>query len=362
MIALAGLTSEVLAGAPRWGCKISSWLGSTFLRDVPIVSGKLTSKTTTDVLHTLSITVRRFDHGFDWRPGSDPLHPLARYGQELDVSVLVGSAVSDQVWTVRKARVLITDWDDDDNGNVVVTGESRLRRIKDDRPAVPLVPATGGTLASEALRILPPGMGLAVDATLADRAVPSTMVWGTDRLAALQDIATAWPALLRVDTWGQIVMAAPLPQVPTPVLTLTDGKGGTVVAVPRSDTRSGSANRIVARSSASGAEDVQAVAEQATGPMAVTGPYGAVTTEWSSPLLGNVAQAQAAAATMLARSLVSAAILPVVHAPDPRLELDDPVAVVRRGEPLWGWVTGTELPLTVSDIGSGQRTDVGVGT
>jgi len=184
------------------------------------------------------------------------------------------------------------------------------------------------------------------------------MAWSDSRLAALQEIADAWPALLRTDEWGQVAFRAPLPALPSPVLTLTDGERGTVVGVGRSDTRDGAFNQVVARSSASGVEDVQAVASQVTGPMAVAGDYGPVTRIWSSPLITTRTQAQRSAQTMLASSLLPATSVPVTCAPDPRIDLDDAVEVWRDGERFWGWVTGYDLPLTVSD--GEMRIDLGV--
>jgi len=366
MRVLDGLSDEVLSGSVSWGCRVASWLGSTWLGDVPVVSGRVVSRvprSAGDVQHTLTLAVPRAD-GRDWRPGIDPGHPLARFGQQLDVTVLVGSSVTGQVWEVHVGRFLVTGWDDDDAGTVSVSGESLLRRVAEDRPATLRAPVPGGTMASEARRIMPPGIGLSVDPTLSDRTVPSSMAWSTDRLAALTEIADAWPALLRIDEWGQVVMRAPLPAVPSPIVTLHDGARGTLVSAPRADTRDDAPNRVVARSSAAGTEDVQAVAEVTSGPMRISGPYGAVTREWSSPLIATTAAAKAAASTMLRRLTDPSRSMSALVAPDPRLQLDDPVALVTtrddQAETVWGWVTGIDLPLTVRDIGEGMRLDVAV--
>jgi hypothetical protein len=240
-----------------------------------------------------------------------------------------------------------------------------LRRVSEQKLTGATVPAAGGTLASEARRLLPVGVSAGFDPALVDRPVPS-MEWTSDRLAALQEIADAWPALLRTDEWGQVQFTAPLAVTPRPVLRLVDGmpyrglpgdQRGTVVGVDRSDTREGVYTEVVARSSATGVE-IEAVARQLTGPMAATGPYGVVTREWASPLLGSQQAAQASAETMLRNSLVPARVLPVMHVADPRITLDDPVEVVRDGMRDRGWVVGYDLPLTVND--GLMRTDVGV--
>lgn len=359
-----GPPDEVLAGAVGWRCVVSSWLGGRLLSaDVPVSRGRITAAVAQQgVTERLALTVPRRDGEMDWRPGDDATHPLARYGQELQVSIVTSSTVTGQEWETRVGRFVITEWDDDE-ASVSVTGEGMLRRVSDDKLTSPMAPLDGGTLMSEARRLLPLGMSAAFDPALVDRACPAGMAWSEDRLAALQEIANAWPARLRTDEWGQVQFLAPLPMVPSPVLTFTDGERGTLVSAPRSDTRTGSHNRVVARSAAAGTEDVQAIAEVTAGPMSVTGPYGPVTRVWSSPLIRDVSQALAAAQTMLRSSILPTRSIPVQAAADPRVALDDAAAVVRSAgtdaqETPWGWVTGYDLPLTVED--GDMRVDVGV--
>lgn len=361
-----GAPDEVLSGSCGWFPVVQSWLGGALLSgDVPVIGGRVTAQVTQDIPERLSLTVPAQTvvdgRPFSWRPGADPSHPLARYGQELQVSVVVtSSAVTDGAgeWETRVGRFLITDWSDGDDGTIDVTAEGRLRRVQDALLTSPTQPAAGATLASEARRLLPAGVSAAFDPALVDRACPAGMAWSESRLEALREIADAWPALLRTDEWGQVIFRAPLPDVPAPVLTLRDGDRGTVETVGRSDTRDGAYNQVVATSSASGVEDVQAVASQASGPMAIDGEYGLVTKRWSSPLITSSAQALRSAQTMLASSLLPATSVPVVCAPDPRIDLDDAVEVLRDGERMWGWVTAYDLPLTVGD--GPMRVDIGV--
>ena len=195
-----------------------------------------------------------------------------------------------------------------------------------------------------------------------DRACPRSMEWGEDRIGALYEIADAWPARLREDEWGQVVLLPPLSGVPVPVLSLSDGVGGTVVSAPDADSRAGGWNRVVARSSRDGV-DVQGLAEVSSGVRSVYGPYGAVTRFFSSPLLSSRLQCEAAAASLLAESSRRSRVLEVSMAPDPRLDLDDAVEVFTdRGTAwesrYWGYVVGYDMPLTVVD-GAG-RVNVGV--
>lgn len=359
----AGPPDEVLAGACFWWPRVTSWLGGQLLApQIPVRSGHVTGKVDDEIIESLTLTVPRYAAAasegdvIDWRPSSADA-PLARFGQSLDVSIVVMSVITGTIWETRIGRFQIADWDDDDAGTISVKAESMLARARDDKLLT--LSSPNGTLMSEARRLLPPGMGASFAAALVDRACPASLSWSKDRLKNLQEIASAWPALLRVDEWGQVVFAAPLPSVPTPILTFRDGEGGTLIGAPRADSRADAANRVVASSSATDAADVQGVASVTAGPMSVNGSYGVVTKEWSSPLIVTMSQANASAATMLANSVRPAQSVPVRIAPDPRIELDDAIEVLRDGDqPLWGWVTGYDLPLTTED--GDMRVDVGL--
>lgn len=330
---LDGPPDEVLAGACTWRPRVTSWLGGRLLAaEIPVSGGRITGDVGDDIIETLSITVPRAAAPapgadvFDWRPES-PDHPLAKFGQILDVTILVGSVVTGEVWEIRRGRFQIKDWDDDDDGTITVKAESLLARPRDDK--LKQLSSPTGTLISEARRLLPGGMGASFDPELTDRPVPATMSWSKDRLKNLQEIADAWPALLRIDPWGQVYFRAPLPTVPVPVLTLRDGDGGTLISAPRSDTRTGVYNEVLTSTSSSDKADIQGYAAVTAGPMSVNGDYAVVTKEYSSSLLEDKAQLDAAAATILANSTRAALAIPARIVPDPRLELDDPVQVLR---------------------------------
>jgi hypothetical protein len=392
----SGPPDEVLAGACTWKARVSSWLGGRLIAaTIPIASGRVTGKVADDsdddVIETLSMNVPRWAAPtvgadvIDWRPGASTTHPLARYGQTLDVTILVGSVITGTVWETHIGQYQIKEWSDDDGGMISVSGESRLARARDDVLLVPTSPL--GTLMSEARRLAPAGMGVSFDPALIDRTCPPAMSWSGSRLAALREIARAWPAVLRVDSWGQIVFRAPLPAVPAPIVTLKDGRGGTLIAAPRADSRDGAYNQVVATSSKSDAADISGIASVTSGPMNINGDYGVVTKKWSSPLLETTAQANAAAQTILANSTRPAQAIPARIAPDPRLELDDAVEILRgptghmatvaasgsipahrvwveddsAAAPVdksWGWVTAWDLPLTTDD--GDMRVDVGL--
>lgn len=359
-------TTEILAGAAGWRPVGASWLDGRLLAEsVPIIDGKLSAVASQQVPERVTFTVPEWADGFSWIPGDNPDHPLARFGQEIDLAIDVTAPVTGSVTTSRLGRFRVQDWQyDDAAGTVEVTALGRLQRPAESKFITPEVPRADGTLATEFRRLMVAGVPVWFDPALEDRPCPQSFQWPEDRLDALYEIATAWPARIRVDRWGTVQVLAPLPAVPDPQWFLTDGEAGTVVSAPRSDTRDGSYNVVVGTSSATdsaGMDPVRAVAVQRTGPMAATDDgtgYGRVVRRYSSPLVTNAEQMQAAVDTLLADSIRPSVVQTVRCAPDPRIWLDDAVSVTRGGVTSWGWVVAIELPLTVD--GGLMRIDVGV--
>ena len=353
------LDETALAGALTWESTVSSWYGGRWLADVPVESGQVTWSTRSEVPGVLNLTVPRLAAGRDWSPGRDEAHPLARMGQELVVTLTVGSPVSGRSWARRLGRFIIISTETV-GGQVRVVARSLTQRMEDDRLTSPMPIRAAATLASEARRIVPPRLGL-VTTGLTYRAAPQ-ITWGESRIEALQEIAKAWPARLRETSEGQIALLPPLPTGPVPVVTLRDGEGGTVVGAPRTSTREGVYNRLVVRgtdSDDSGRPTVQVIHDHTVGALATHGEYGTVTRFFSSPLITTYAAADATAQTMLADSLRPSTTLPVTLAPDPRLELDDPVRVITEDGDDTGFISGLTIPLTIND--GDMRLDVEVG-
>lgn len=360
-----GPSSTVLAGAVGWAPTASAWLdGRCLATSIPLLTGKLTVSGDSQIPESVSFTVPALEGSTSWVP-TEPTSPLARYGQAIDIGINVVHPVTKEATWTRLGRFRVHDWSYDDvAGEVSVDCTGVLSRVAEHRFLAPAVPRASATLATEFRRLMPPGIPVSIDAGLTDRACPRSFQWNQDRLDALYDIADAWPARLRTDQYGQVHLLPPLDDVPTPVLTLTDGVGGTVVSAPRSDTREGMANVVVASSSntdATALDPVSGVASITTGPLAAHrdgSGYGYVVEYFSSPLITTARQARAAARTRLANVSRPAVVRTVTCAPDPRIDLDDAVAVVRDGVTEWGWVVGYELPLTVD--GGAMRIDVGI--
>lgn len=344
----SGPSTSALASAASWVPKVTSWLGAALLaEDVPISSGRVVWNASAKVPDSLTIVVPRYSAGRDWMP-TTATSPLARYGQQLDVTVMVAGV------DVRLGRFQIIDWDYDE-ATITVKGAGLLQIAADSRLLDPTSPRDDATLKSEFVRLLPEQMAVQFDPALVNRSCPVSMSWDEERIDALYDIVAAWPAVIRMDSWGQVLVKPPV-EASTPELTLTDGVNGTVVSVPRSDTRDGVYNIVKASSSADGVE-ASATAAQTSGPMAVQ-TYNPVPRFFSSPLLTTEAECIATAQALLATSMRRSSVLNVTMAPDPRIELDDSVEVLREGFRDWGVVLGVDMPLTVRD--GEMRVDVGV--
>lgn len=375
----AGAPESVLAGPCGYRSTAASWRGGTLLASsIPISSGRAVWRAAQDVPDTVSLQVPRIVDGFDWLPGEDDyLHPLAKMGQEIVVTVIVTSALTGKEYETQIGRYQIQDVEERTPGLVEVRGAGVLQVVGDDKLPTPTAPRAAGTLFSEFRRLMPSGVGVSIDAALVDRACPQSLAWSEDRLAAAQSIADALPALLRSDATGQVVLRAPLPDNPTPVVVISDGATSpsntynTLVGKTIKQTRDGIYNSWVARGTVTDdptRPPVYAMKDQTTGPFAVDAAgFRTRRAFFASPLLTTEAECLAAATTKLRNGLARSAVIPFEMASDPRLELDDAVEV-RSGfdaaASTWdmdivGHLVSIDLPLTYSD--GAMRGEVGVG-
>jgi hypothetical protein len=357
-----GPDPAVLATSAEWRVVVSSWQGDDLRAEaLPVVSGTWSADATQQVPEQLTITVPTGAYA-EWIPGTDTTHPLARYGQVLDVSIIVSSADGQRTWETQIGRAGIQGWSAADPGDVSVEAVGVLQRVADDRLPEPTSPSVGSTFFSEFRRLLSGGIPVDLDPAVIDRVVPGDFVWQEDRLSALYDLADAWPVQIHVDPDGALRLTAPLsPVVPAAVMTFKDGEGGTIVSAPRSDTRADVYNAVVARANTSepNLPTVQAHAQLTSGPMSVDGPYGPVRRFYSSPLLDSYEQCVAAANSVLLTSVLPSRTVVVTHAADPRVELYDPVRAIRDGVIYDGYVVAYSLPLTVAD--GEATTTIGIG-
>jgi hypothetical protein len=348
MITASDTLASVLQRSFTYRVRVQSWLGDTLLSDdVPVSAGREEVDRSLRIPERVTLTVPRRKNGIDWTPIADD-HPLAANGQRLHVELGVDIGGGQTEWLPR-GWFVIQDSDTDDD-SVTVNAVGLLTLVDEARLVSPFQPS--GTLASTLRGLIEPALTVVVDAALTDRAVPANINYDEDRLQAALDLIDAWPADAYVTEDGYLSVI-PADQSLTPVLTLTDGTGGTVITATGSSTRDGGYNAVVARGTASDGTQVQGVAYLATGPKTYGGQFNPLPVPffYSSPLLTTVAQCNAAARTVLARlARTSSQAFTVTMVPDPRVQAGDVVSIT--ADPYTGLLCSVEalsLPYTAAE-------------
>lgn len=337
-----------------WHVRVESLLGDRPLDgDIPVMGGSLAWATAAPVLE--ESTLRVPDEDGRWWPRTDPDHPLARFGQRLQYVLELTPAEGPAV-QVPLARHRVHEWDVTDDGVVNVAARSTLAALAEDELAWP-VSSAPGPITTAVASVLPTWCQWRVTHDLPVPVVPGT-TFGESRTEALGVIAESWPARVRLDEWGRVVFRAPLPDLPDPVLELTDGEGGTVVRTGGlGDTRDGQANTVVAEGKDPETDvEFRHVAQVTQGPLAPA-RYGVVVERVGGDLVTSQGSAVDVARAALAESVRRAVVWQVHTPPDWRVQVDDPVRVTVRGESRLGFVVGVQMPLVPGGL---SRVDVGV--
>lgn len=343
MIGLSAAALSVLAaGGYRYYRRVESWRdGQLLAADVPVATAGEETDRTLRVPERVTLVVPRQVAGESWAP-NDEDSPLKAAGQRLHVKLGIGLARGQVEWFAR-GRFLIQD--SQANGDQVdVTAVGMLTLIDEAKLVSPYQPTSG--LIATLRALVEPALTVLVDAGLVDRTPPAGINYDSDRLGAVLELLDAWAADAAVDPEG-FLSVAPAVQSTTPVLSLTDGVGGTVIRAAGGSTRADAANVIVARGTASDGSQVQGTALITTGPTRNGGPFNPLPVPFffSSPLLTSVAECNAAAATIAARKRREAsAAYRVEMVPHPGLQTGDVVALTASDPPL------TAAPCTVERL------------
>jgi hypothetical protein len=325
MITLTDLALSVLTRSYRIHLRVESWLGEELLAEtVPVAVASEEGDRSSNVPERVTLTVPRRDRGMSWSP-VEVDHPLAANGQRLRVQLGIGVA-GEPEWFQRGWFVIHESKSDIDT--VTVNAVGLLHLVHEARLVSPFQPT--GTLVSSLRGLVEPALTVEFDAALTDRAVPSGVNYDEDRLGAVNELLDAWPAEAYVTEEGYLAVVPPATTASDPVLTLTNGAGGTVIEATGSSSREDSYNAVVARGTASDGAQVQGVAFDFAGAKRYGGPFNplAVPYFFSSPLLTTVAQAQAAANTVLARIKRQTALrFTAAIVPHPALQVGDVVSI-----------------------------------
>lgn len=297
-VSAASRSMQADSASFRWYIRCESWYNGVLLHDdVPIEDASETSDRTSAVPERLSFNVPREVDGFNWSPEGDDSHPLAPFGQRL--RVLLGVEIArDNVEWAQRGEYLITRATPDANDNVRVEALGLLALIDEARLVSPYQPS--GTFKSTIRGLIEPALNVVFDSGLTDRSVPSGINYDEDRLGAVNEVLSAWPAEMRMHGEGYLIVR--------PVAEPTLGASSLILLDDYVDyqgdaSRDGTYNCVVARGTASDGGQVQGVAFNTVGPLRFGGPYNPLPVPqfFASPLLTTVTQCRAAANTRLAR-------------------------------------------------------------
>ncbi|MGW0131886.1 hypothetical protein [Streptomyces sp. NPDC003299] len=333
MLDMSAQALDIVQRSYTMRMRAESWLGGQLLAaDIPVAGGSESRDRSLAVPERVTINVPRRDRGVTWDPGPDPAHPLASYGQMLRIDF--GVDLPGHTEWINRGWYLATDTDADGD-TVTVTAAGLLQLIQEADLVAPFQPSSTDTLVTVTRALVEPALTVNVDSALTDRSVPLGMQWDTERLGALAEVLDAWPADARVTEDG-FLLVEPLTDTGPPVLTLTDGVGGTVVRWQSNSTRDGAFNAVVAQGEASDGTQIQGVAydQEPGSPFRYGGNFNPlpVPYRFASPLLKTVTQCRDAAATTLKRLRRTAARrLKVTMVPHPGLVTGDVVAVTGAG-------------------------------
>lgn len=339
---------------------VEAWYDGVALRDIPILAGTITYDDTATLRRRVAFEApARDDQGVSLVPGTNPLAPLACYGQQ--VNIRTGIAYPDGTTELlNQGWYLITDWRVSQAGQRIQVQACDLRQLIDDAkffsPQANLGAAS--SYYTEFQRLIQQWDGIAkaikvapLPAELRDRALPDT-VWDRERGGALDTLATAWPARWYIDDDATATLAAPYPDVlGDAVATLHDLGSGTVVDRTSSGSRSRISNAVIvtgaAPASGGGTPWSGKVIDFPGAVLNASGPFGPKARFFSTPILDTYDACDNAAETLMLKVQAQGRTEDASVVPDPSLELGDVVNVVtaERGT-FKGRVQSISLPLT----------------
>lgn len=218
----------------------------------------------------------------------------------------------------------------------------------------PEAPPTGSTCIAEIRRLLTGIMDVTFESGVADMLIPPALTYRDERMDAVEDLVAAMGAAYRVSGTGQLVVYMPNR---ISVWTVKPGEfEGNLIAIQRSQSISHLKNLIVARNTLQGGAELQAAAEERSGPLRTTGPHGRWPDFYQADFATNQYDIQEAATNHLNTSLRSRTVsIPLTTIFHPGLEVGDWITVM---SPV---TTGSTMALEgrVSSIGySGKRLPV----
>lgn len=364
--------------------RVTTYYDGAATATIPIVDGSITYDAFAPAARRCTIVVPVEYKGVNYSPVRNATAPLAAYGQRILIEAGVRHADGTEEY-VSQGFYVITAWSIDvRQGTITVTGSDLWTLLE-------RAPILRNTTSMRLPRDLAQRIEVVVGSLLYPRLLPDPMPGvlpvedriieisngmpvgrfitaaaamylkeGDSRTNALLDLATAWPAQLRVNDAG-LLRTEEIPEPPTsstPVdIELTDANGANPVLVERAanSERDKVYNCVImtSRSASTGATIATSHRQITSGPYRCQGPYGYHPLITEPRFATSQAELSAMSLKKLMRGMLYSMTETVSIVPNPAIQLDDVAVISSATIPEFkGRVSGITFPL----ISSGAMT------
>lgn len=362
----AGMLDALAGSVPNARLTVAAWYDGTLReKELPVSNWSVQwdGSDSTLVQGKASITVtdptgRLAPWGFD--------EPLSAAGSRLLLTFRCGVEAVDLAWLTVSDNQPTEQWRIvgpnlqwvSGGASIPVQADDLTLEIQDSEFLASEAPPSGATVISEIRRLLSGLCPVTIAAGVVDASVPASIVYKTDRLAAVQDLARVVGARYRMAGDGSLEVY-PLTKT-APVWMVQGGDGGALVSLNRKQTRADLINGVVSTSSDPSLE-IRALSTIQAGPL-----------RWDGPLKRKIARhnaiattqtgVQADADTYLANTATLKTVsLTVLCKPHPGIQIGDWVRVAQptingKAYPLDGIVTSIQLKGSTSGVDPMQIT------
>lgn len=322
---------------------------------LPIVEGRVSEKALADGVadYVLDVTVPRWVSGVDYAPaGAASLLGCGGQTAQVEWTLTAGGMAETVMSPVYRLETVSVDRDDimvQGRGLSAVIGRRRVLAAKQYGKA---------NRASSVLHELfsTVGVDLQVAHDISSAIIPDGWITSTDMWTSVKELLIASRSVLRESTTGAVVRPSPAPILTQPSVTLKDGDGGTVMALPTEIDRSQRPNHVIVRGTNQNEETITAQAFEQYGPYRPD-VYGWESEEIELDTVVTLAQAQLIATSTLHERARLAPGVTVDLIPDWRLHLDTAIELDVGGRKRWGHVTAVEMSIIADEA---MRIEVGV--
>lgn len=357
-----GLMENMYGSLSDGRIQFTAWYdGRPVVEDLPVTEWSQSFTGGTQVSGTTTIDVE--DESGELAPwGVD--EPLGVGGALLQSRLILDTA------TIQLGWQRITDssseevWKLNRDGNLWIAGGSVTSVEATDLTVVvanskfvsPETPLSGNTCIPEIRRLCLGIMDVTFEDGASDMPIPATVTYRDERMDAVEDLIAAMGCSYRVTGTGQLAVYKPNK---VSVWTVQPGEiDGNLINVSRSQSMAGLKNLIVARNTLQGGEELQAAAEETSGPLRTTGPHGRfpefVQADFATNQYDMTEAAYQSLDSTLRSRIISIPLSTIFH---PGLELGDWITVMcplttGQAVPLEGRVTsisyaGPRMPLSM---------------